>query len=282
MFVVKIAGGLGNQMFQYVFGQHLSRKFNTEVKYEISWFDNQSDNLDIRSYELSKFILDAPVADNDFFDQLKNLSRPNKIKFYLFKTLFNVSNSFFIIPESKYKFFKAMPLFIKNRYFIGYWQNEYFFEGIEDQIPNWFILKDEFEEKKKNVKILSKINNSNAISIGVRRGDYVKVNASSDLNYYNKAIEIICSKVNNPFFFIFSDDIEWCKKNLIINYDHYFVNESKSLPFEDMELMSRCRHNIISNSTYSWWGAYLNNNKSKIVISPKNGRFLSCSNFIQI
>ena len=120
------------------------------------------------------------------------------------------------------------------------------------------------------------------IAIGIRRGDHVKVNASSDLNYYNIAIEIICSKIHNPFFFIFSDDIDWCKKNLNINHEHSFVNGSESLPFEDMELMSKCQHNIISNSTYSWWGAYLNNNKDKIVISPKNSRLLTCSNFIQI
>jgi hypothetical protein len=284
MFVVKLTGGLGNQMFQYVFGQHLSHRFSMEVKYEISYFEKPIvvENVTSWAYELGKFNIDVPIIDDDFFYQLQDLGRANKIKYVLFKTFFNFKNSFFIIPESNYQLFKCIPLFIKNRYFIGYWQNEIFFAGIEDQISEWFILKDQFESKKENTKILSKIHNSNSISIAVRRGDHVKLNASSDLDYYHKAIEIICSKVHNPFFFIFSDDIDWCKKNLIINHEHIFVNGSESLPFEDMELMSKCQHNIMSNSTYSWWGAYLNKNQYKIVISPKNSRPLSCPNFIQV
>ena len=282
MFVVKVSGGLGNQMYQYVFGQYLSKKFNIEVKYEISFYENQPENLDIRSYELNKFNLDAPIIKNDFFDQIKDLSRPKKIIFFLSKFFFNFKQSFFIILEANYMYLRWLPRFIKNRYFIGYWQNEFFFQGIEDSIADWFVLKDEFEAKKENLDTLLKINNSNSISIGVRRGDYVKLSVASDISYYNQAISIICSKVTNPVFFIFSDDIDWCKENLTINYSHFFVRSSQFLPFEDMELISKCQHNIISNSSYGWWGAYLNNNQDKIVISPKNSRSMGTPNFIQI
>jgi hypothetical protein len=284
MYVVKLTGGLGNQMFQYAFGQHLSNRFNVEVKYEISYFENPKfiKNVTHWEYELDKFNINVPIINDTFFHELQDLERVNKIKYVIFKTLFNFNNSFFIIPESKYQIFKSTPLFIKNRYFIGHWQSEIFFGGIEDLIPKWFILKDEFKKNKINSALLSKISNSNSVSIGVRRGDHVKLNASSNLNYYYKAIEIICSKVSNPLFYIFSDDIEWCKSNLIINHAHYFVNANETMPFEDMELMSICKHNIISNSTFNWWGAFLNENKDKIVISPKSRRVLSCSNFIQI
>jgi hypothetical protein len=282
MFVVKIKGGLGNQMFQYVFGQYLSKTHNVDVKYEISFYDNQPSNLDTRNYELGKFILDAPIIEDDFFWQLKNLSRRKKIKYVLFKILFNISSSFFIIPESKYALFKNIPLFIRNRYYIGYWQNEFFFQGMESEISKWFVLNKGFERKEQHNGILSKINDNNSISIGVRRGDYVKLNAACDINYYNKAIKIISKKINDPFFFIFSDDIDWCKKNIILKYKHVFIESSKELPFENMELMSECKHNIISNSTYDWWGAYLNKNKSKMIIAPKGWSLSTSLNCIEL
>jgi hypothetical protein len=284
MYVVKLSGGLGNQMFQFAFGQHLAKISGGEVKYEISYFKNPKfiKNVTTWDYELNKLNINVPIIKHDFFSKLEDLNRANKIKFVLFNMLFNFKNSFFIVPESKFELFQKIPLFKKNRFFIGYWQSEVFFEGIENNISNWFVLKDEFKSSKKNQKNLSTIINSNSISIGVRRGDHVKLNSSSNLNYYHKAIEIISKEIDNPFYVIFSDDIDWCKENLIINHKHIFINANKTMPFEDMELMSKCKHNIISNSTFNWWGAYLNQNKDKIVISPKSRRILNCLNFIQI
>ena len=284
MFVVKLSGGLGNQMFQFVFGQHLAKKFNVEVKYELSYFEKPKtvENVTQWGYELEKFELDIPIIENDFFNKLQELNRTNKIKFLIYKTLFDIKNSYLVVTESSFEFFRYLPNLIKNRYFIGYWQNEIFFDGLENSIPKWFVLKDKIQLKKQNSDIHLKIQNSNSVSLAVRRGDHVKLNASSDLSYYLKAIKIISEKVDDPFFFIFSDDIPWCKENLLIEQKHFFVNSSNNLPFEDMELMSICQHNIISNSTFNWWGAYLNKNPDKIIISPKNNRSLSCENFFQL
>jgi hypothetical protein len=282
MFVVKIVGGLGNQMFQYVFGQYLSKTYNVNVKYEISFYDDQPSNLDTRNYELGKFILDAPIIEDDFFLQLKNLNRREKIKYILSKTLFNITSSYFIIPESKYALFKSIPLFIRNRYYTGYWQNELFFQGMESEISKWFVLKEGFERKKQHSSILTKIYENNSISIGIRRGDFVQLNAACDINYYNKAVKIITKKINDPFFFIFSDDIDWCKKNMKLKYEHIFIESSKELPFENVELMSECKHNIISNSTYDWWGAYLNKNENKMIIAPKEWGLSKSLNCIEL
>jgi hypothetical protein len=284
MFVVKLSGGLGNQMFQFVFGQHLAKRYNVEVKYEASYFEKPKavKNVTHWGYELEKFELDIPIVENDFFNKLQVLNRTNKIKYLIYKTIFDIKNSYLIITESSFEFFSYLPMFFKNRYFIGYWQNEDFFYGLENSIPKWFVLKDKIQLKKQNIDTLIKIQNSNSVSLAVRRGDHVKLNASSDLSYYLRAIDIISHKVDDPFFFIFSDDISWCKKNLLIEQKHFFVNSSNNLPFEDMELMSLCKHNIISNSTFNWWGAYLNTHIDKIIVSPKNKRPINCKNFIQL
>ena len=134
MFVIKITGGLGNQMFQYVFGQHLSKKYNVDVKYETSFYDSQPSYLNARNYELGKFVLDAPIVKNSFFCDFKDLNRIGKTKYMLRKVLFDIKNSYLVIPESKYFLFNSLPAFIKNRYYIGYWQNESFFQGLESEL----------------------------------------------------------------------------------------------------------------------------------------------------
>jgi len=129
-------------------------------------------------------------------------------------------------------------------------------------------------EDEENLKIKLKIENTNSVSIHVRRGDYLNSIEFKDIctiNYYGNAIKYIENKVKNPVFFIFSNDIEWCKKNLKIVGDSYYItwNNKKENNFRDMQLMSLCKNNIIANSSFSWWAALLNTNENKIVIAPK-------------
>ena len=113
--------------------------------------------------------------------------------------------------------------------------------------------------------------NSSSVCIGIRRGDYVKLGLIiCDIEYYKKAIDLINNKIKNATYYIFSDDIEWCKKNVKISNKHFFVKANKNTPFENIELMSLCKHNINTNSTYEWWGAWLNKNKEKIVVCHKS------------
>ncbi|MDD2505652.1 MAG: alpha-1,2-fucosyltransferase, partial [Bacilli bacterium] len=113
-------------------------------------------------------------------------------------------------------------------------------------------------------------------SLHVRRGDYVlnsttnKVHGTCGINYYNKAIDIVTKENPEAVFFVFSDDCDWARNNLKINHEKYFIDfNGKENCHEDIRLMSLCKHNIIANSSFSWWGAWLNNNKNKIVVAPK-------------
>ncbi len=266
MIVVKLAGGLGNQMFQYVFGQYISKTYNSKVEYNIDFYDNQDGELDVRNYELNKFKIDVPIAINSFLSSYNKKTKLKKILFLISNFLFNRKDSFFIITEPKYKLLSFFSLLFRNRYFVGYWQDKYFLEFFDKEIPKWFRLKHQYSERKEE----SLAQNKNSVSLGVRRGDYVKLNATCDIDYYRRAIRFISQKVEQPFFLIFSDDIAWCKENLdLSNYCHRYIDANIDVPFANMELMSKCKHNIISNSTYDWWGAYLNRNKNKIIISPK-------------
>jgi hypothetical protein len=266
MIVVKLSGGLGNQMFQYVFGQYISKKYNSKVEYNIDFYDDQDDRLDFRNYELNKFNMDIPIAKNSSLSIYNRKTKLEKIFFLISNFLFNTKDSFFVIVESRYKLLSFFSLLFANKYFVGYWQDKYFLESFDKEISKWFTLKHQYPEKK----VQNLAHNKNSVSIGVRRGDYVDLNATCDIDYYRRAIKFISQNVEQPFFLIFSDDIVWCKENLDLkSYCHKYIEPNIDVPFADMELISKCKHNIISNSTYGWWGAYLNKNKNKIILSPK-------------
>lgn len=158
-------------------------------------------------------------------------------------------------------------------YYEGYWQAANYFYGIEDKIKEAFRFKPLDSD---NLKLICKLQSSPSVSIHVRRGDYV-TNAGfggiCDLDYYSRAIDYALEHVKNPVFYIFSNDLKWCKENLtplMKNNPYVFVNHNKgSDSYKDMELMSFCHTNIIANSSFSWWGAFLNHNKDALVICPK-------------
>lgn len=269
MKIVKLMGGLGNQMFQYMFGQYLSKKYNEKIYYDVEFFKHysESENLEIRNIELLKFNLDIEIVDYKKYPFLNYNNRKEKF-IYLLKGLLSLNrNTFNFVSDSKFTLIsKVFSIFFRNNYYIGYWQAYRYILDLE------FKLND--SQKLINTKVKEKILNSNAVSIGVRRGDYVKLGVIiCDIEYYKKAINLIDKKLDNPVFYIFSDDIEWCRKNIKSSDKYFFVEANKDTPFENMELMSLCKHNIISNSTYEWWGAFLNKNKQKIVIYPKKWKF---------
>ena len=269
MKIVKLMGGLGNQMFQYMFGQYLSKKYNEKIYYDVEFFKHysESEKLEIRNIELLKFNFDIEIVDYKKYPFLNYNNRKEKF-IYLLKGLLSLNrNTFNFVSDSKFTLIsKVFSIFFRNNYYIGYWQAYRYILDLE------FKLKD--SQNLINTKVKEKILNSNAVSIGVRRGDYVKLGAIiCDIEYYKKAINLIDKKLDNPVFYIFSDDIEWWRKNIKLSDKYFFVEANKDTPFENMELMSLCKHNIISNSTYEWWGAFLNKNKQKIVIYPKKWKF---------
>ena len=246
---VQITGGLGNQLFQYFFARSLNIKFRCNVVLDISDFtsNNKSRSLNINNLDLKLPFLKKKMFFKDFFSSDKK-------------------------EENLFKFDEKI---FNERFdnYTGYWQSYKYF------IDNWYLFKEEINLDKFNTdpETLNQINISNSVSVHVRRGDYInnlKVSAfmgNLKLDYYNYAIDLAQKQMKNPIFFFFSDDIEWVKNNFT-GKNFYFVKndyDNFKLPFKDLLLMKNCKHNIIANSSFSWWGAWLNENPNKIIFAPK-------------
>lgn len=261
MIITKLQGGLGNQMFQYTLGRELSLKRGAVLKLDISHYRNN----EFRSYELSKFNITENIATDA--EVKKYYNNFNKI----LDSLKSFTNKR-IIVEKGHKFDKKILLLNDKVYLDGYWNSEKYFKDIEPVIRKEFTLKDKLNEEAQ--KILAMIRENNSVSLHIRRSDYLtekisKIFEIGSLEYYTRAINEINERVAQPYFFIFSDDIDWAKNNLTIAQPHFFVSNEKIKDYEEINLMSNCQHNIIANSTFSWWGAWLNNNSKKIVIAPQ-------------
>ncbi len=285
MIITKLKGGLGNQMFQYATGLAVASKQNEEFKLDASGYDDvRYINADTpRTYRLFPFNISADVATTE---EVKKYKYP----FGIFSKALRFLN-YRILKRNFY--FDYHPEFFKqnNKYIEGYFQSEKNFIDIKDKIIKSFTLKKEFESEyflsEKN-KILGARNNKDihgqqsddvnesvSVSIHIRRGDYVNDEKTKNFHggcnkeYYEKAMEIVKTKVDSPIFYFFSDDIEWVKKEFMEGGNFVYVSNSKLQDYEELILMSLCANNIIANSSFSWWGAWLNKNPNKIVISPK-------------
>ena len=264
MILVELKNGLGNQLFQYAFGRQLSILKKTELKLNIS---NCLDNK--RNYLLDHFKISGVIATND--DYKKFYFNPQSYSSIL---KYNILNSFspaMIVEETNFHEFKAeiLKYSLRNLYLKGYWQNEKYFLGIEDIIRTDYQLSSTLPVKHR--QILDQITRNNSVSIHFRRTDFIDYNRPiPPLSYYEDAVEYIKSKNHEAKFYIFSDDIEWVKNNFRIKYAVEYIDFSRNddAPY-DLELIKSCNHNIIANSSFSWWGAWLNSNPNKIVISPE-------------
>jgi len=271
MKIVKVIGGLGNQMFQYAFFIALSKRFpNEEVLVDCSFFDSYGlhNGLELESV----FDIKLPKASKR---QLLKVRWP--VKNY---NMYRVIRKFFPNRKTEYiemeEFVFDKFVFEQNGdiYFDGYWQNHLYFNDISEIISTSFIFKNILDERNEDLLQYIKREKS-SISIHVRRGDYLKSNLYKglcDLDYYRNAIKYIINKLDNPVFFVFSNDIDWCKDNLmdLLNaFPTIFVswNDGKN-SYIDMQLMSCCKYNIIANSSFSWWAGWLNPFYDKIVIAP--------------
>ncbi|MFC1894320.1 alpha-1,2-fucosyltransferase [Candidatus Dependentiae bacterium] len=260
MIIIKIKGGLGNQIFQYAFGRYLSLKTGRKLKLDLSYFKSNS----YRKFNLDKFNI---VFDGVIDFKSKILLKSSIYFPRIFKNNFCIINN-----NTQYFDPSVIQRIVSNKkcFLNGYWQSESFFSEIDDFLKKELNLKKEYFNNL-NKTVLRKILNTNSVAIHVRRGDYIWENLNKpynvcDLKYYASAIKIVKDKIKNPFCFIFSDDIEWVKKNLIIELPKVYVTENSV--YKDFALMSFCKHNIMANSTFSWWASRLNSNLNKIVVAP--------------
>lgn len=269
--VSKLIGGLGNQMFRYAAGKALALENGVSLELDISLLIDHAhihSEYDKRDFELNIFpnitenVIDLKKTNRSFF--IRNL-----LKFVPFGTkplpVYN-ERQFTFDPD----FLRLHPPVIIH----GDWQTELYFKKYESQIRHCFAFSP-LENSDSNTIIANAIKNTNAVSVHVRRGDYLNpsilsLNGICSESYYENAIGLILKQVKNPFFYFFSDDTSWVKKNLTKFTANYVIVEGNTgeNSWKDMYLMSICKHHIIANSSFSWWGAWLNPAKDKQVVAP--------------
>ena len=215
-------------------------------------------------YRLDQFAIQADIATDN---EIINLKGGNNV---LYSTLRKAGlvkrKSYFKEKRSSYfdeSIFKNNPVYLD-----GYWQNELYFSAIRELLL--VELSPNCSMNDLSCANLESIKENNSVSLHVRRGDYLNLKDINvlDVDYYKKAVEFVRKNVEKPTFFIFSDDLEWCKNSLGFLDDCIYVDYTET-EIDDLKLMSFCRHNIIANSSFSWWGAWLNKNPNKTVIAPK-------------
>ncbi|MGA2298743.1 MAG: alpha-1,2-fucosyltransferase [FCB group bacterium] len=277
MLIIKLIGGLGNQMFQYALGRKLSLQHGVELKLDLSWFDNVPSIDTKRSYALGVYNINENFATKDDIKKYKKIIAPNfpilNMLFDRLTSLLGLNKSY--IREKQINFIPEILEIKDNSYLDGYWQCEKYFDDIKDILQKDFTLKEPLSDRAKGYDEL--IQNCNAVSLHIRRGDYVKnprtnaFHGICGLDYYEKCIDIIENKVEKPHFFVFSDEPDWAKENLKLSHPAVYLDrQPQNKDAEDMYLFTHCKHHIIANSSFSWWGAWLSQNPGKIVLAPKH------------
>jgi hypothetical protein len=267
MVISYISGGLGNQMFQYAAGLSLARLRKTSLFVDVRFY---SENMVHQGYELDRIFECDPLVVNDedlgrMIGERRHFHCQRILKLKLAKAL--RGRHFVVEPDIRFwPDFFSLP---GNCYLSGYWQSEKYFSIIEDVVRNHFTFKNIDCVKIGYYKKFMLYENS--VSVHVRRGDYVNSNFHGlcSVDYYRQAIDFIGNSISNPVLYFFSDDIGWVKNNFTYDFNVKYIDFNKgSDSWKDMYLMTLCKHHIIANSSFSWWGAWLGNNKNKIVIAP--------------
>jgi hypothetical protein len=252
MIIVQLNQGMGNQMFQYACGKALARKFKTKLVLDTRSFLNINPILIQRTYSLNRFHITEQL-----FDDIPEESLPEDI---------------YLVSEEKWFQYggELMEEAGKESYLIGFWQSWKYFEGIESLLRKKFRVRPEYISPQ-NTLLGETMRQSDSISIHVRRTDYLLLRHSHigalPVDYYTKAVSYLTERVSNPIFYVFSDDPDWAEEHIATPSQAHFIRGNTDI--EDLYLMSQCRHNIIANSSFSWWGGWLNEFPEKIVIVPQ-------------
>ena len=272
-----MAGGPGNQFFQYAFGQSLSKKTGIPVLYNITWFKNRrlynnpSASTQHVYYILKLYKTTVNVATTIQCREVKELVTQTSRYPGTISDILNIKDnliSHYINYNKQAGVYNPELFNLKGDfYIIGLYQSEKYFKEYRADLLKDFTLDIPLDDK--NISMLLHIKSTQAVSLHIRRGDYVKLGWQLPMSYYEDAIRYIKSKIKNPYFYIFSNDCEYVRNNLKIDSPAAIVDiNPPNKGYYDLELMRNCKHNIIANSTFSWWGAWLNNNPEKIVIAP--------------
>jgi hypothetical protein len=270
MIIVRLSGGLGNQLFQYATGRAIAIRNNQRLLVDHRVF--QTDGF--RQFCLPAFNASYDLAsDLPEYRALIPPTRKQWLRFLMWRLTSGRQVTF--VREKSLLFDPHIRQLSANVYLHGYWQSEQYFDDVRS------VLRDELSVRvppsEENLKWLSEIESCESVSLHVRRGDYVadpkasRVHGLCSLDYYRLAVKYMADRLTvTPSFYVFSDDPEWVRENLKLPYAvRYVTHNDDAHNYEDLRLMSMCSHHIVANSSFSWWGAWLGRNPNRIVIAPK-------------
>jgi hypothetical protein len=275
MIIVRLMGGLGNQMFQYALGQSLAARTGAVVKYDLSQYKAKLPGITNWPYRLNQW--QTEVEEANPLELFRFATGPGRLWRVVSGAARRAGFSKYlgVYDERGLPFDPAVLELGDGHYLSGYWQSERYFAGIADKLRH--DLQPANLETVLAKPIAQEIARSaNAVSLHVRRGDYVSWQAANQFHgtctadYYDRAQVAVADRLGaEPHFFVFSDDVSWARDNLTLNGPASFVSGGDLEEYEEMYLMSRCRHHIIANSSFSWWGAWLNPSPDKLIVAPK-------------
>ncbi len=272
MLISNIIGGLGNQMFQYAAGRSLSLAKGVEFRLDLSDFSGYGLH---QGFELQR-VFNCPVLTATTSDVQAILGWQTSpiIRRLLAKPALSMFRRSGFVVEPHFNYWPGICEISSDSYLLGYWQSEKYFIDAANEIRTDLTFKSPLSSK--NAELAAAIRLGNSISLHVRRGDYTsnpKTTATHglcSLEYYRSAIQYVIERVERPSFYIFSDDPAWVRENMKIGYPSVYVDHNHGAEsYNDMRLMGLCKHHIIANSSFSWWGAWLNPDSEKIVVAPR-------------
>jgi hypothetical protein len=271
MIIVKLSGGLGNQLFQYAVGRHLAHLHGTTLKFDVSGFQDGGK----RQYALGHFRMTAEFASQEEVHALTEY-RPGAVKRVVDRFLPRSSRraGTHVCEGKSFRFNPRILTLPDNLYMDGYWQNEKYFRDVPDIIRQEVAVKDPLAGRNRDLaEVIASVN---SVSLHIRRGDYVsdpktrQSHGNCSLDYYMHCVQELAGAVDQPHYFVFSDEPQWACANLELDAPVTIVDHNSTIQaYEDLRLMRHCRHHIIANSSFSWWGAWLNPRPDKTVYAPK-------------
>lgn len=275
MVVARLHGGTGNQLFQYAAGRTLAERHGVELAFDTSLLDRKFDNVTPRSYALGSFRVSQRIATESEIDALQ--ARGLGVSGLVRKAVARVGPTKWrtTFYERSTRFDPAFYDLGSDVYLAGYFQSEKYFATIRQ------ILVEEVRLARPVSPVTSEFQSriedeGTSVSLHFRRGDYVTNPAAAahhgvlSVEYHRCAVREIAGSVRNPHFFVFSDDPDWAEEHLDLGYPATIVRGDGKTDAEDLMLIAACRHHIISNSSFSWWGAWLSDSDDKIVVAPRN------------
>lgn len=271
MKIVKIKGGLGNQLFQYSFAYFLQKVTKEEVKIDISSYES-SLNDPVRKPRILKTNISLPIASKSDLNQICRFKHNGDMLTFKYRAKiileYKLNRDYFWEKNRSYIDVHKIE---KYKYFDGFWQSWRYVDAVWKKLKQEFVPNYQIHDSTQ--KMINEVLRTNSVFIGIRRGDYIAEANHYGLfgnDYYQRCMSYITERIDQVVFYVFSNDIPWVKKNIDFTNRRVVFREPENIidDFEEFLIMANCKHSIIVNSTYYWWGARLNDSDKKIVVAP--------------